>query len=75
MDDTTLATPTVPGAAAQTTSDRQEPETTQSPEPIVTTIVTKDGVRLFPQPTNDPLDPLSWDPGRRNRVFCIVWWM
>lgn len=34
--------------------------------------VSKDGVRLHPQPTPDPRDPLNWSTVRKNTVLGIV---
>ncbi|KAI9751275.1 MAG: hypothetical protein M4579_006128 [Chaenotheca gracillima] len=37
--------------------------------------MTKDGVRLHPQPTSDPLDPLNWTLWRKHIILGIVMWM
>lgn len=37
--------------------------------------LTRDGVRLHPQPTADPLDPLNWSKMRKNSILAIVMWM
>lgn len=37
--------------------------------------LTRDGVRLHPQPTADPLDPLNWTKARKNTILAIVMWM
>lgn len=34
--------------------------------------VTKDGVKLHPQPTGDPLDPLNWSSMRKHTILGIV---
>lgn len=39
---------------------------------IVEGAVTKDGIRIHPQPTTDPLDPLNWSPWRKNSILSIV---
>jgi len=36
--------------------------------------LTKDGVRLHPQPTSDPLDPLNWSSFRKHLILAIVMW-
>ena len=44
-------------------------------EPDSTTDVptlTKDGMRLHPQPTSDPLDPLNWTTGKKHSILAIV---
>ncbi|KAF2839660.1 major facilitator superfamily transporter [Patellaria atrata CBS 101060] len=35
-------------------------------------ILIKDGMRLHPQPTSDPLDPLNWTAMRKNSILAIV---
>ncbi len=37
--------------------------------------VIRDGVRLHPEPTCDPLDPLNWSRWRKLVVLGIVMWM
>ncbi|KAF1991444.1 MFS transporter [Aulographum hederae CBS 113979] len=32
----------------------------------------KDGFKLHPQPTSDPLDPLNWSSGRKHGILAIV---
>lgn len=36
------------------------------------TPVVKDGMKLHPQPTSDPLDPLNWSSARKNSILAIV---
>lgn len=36
--------------------------------------VTKDGMRLHPQPTSDPLDPLNWSSFKKHLILSIVMW-
>ena len=44
-----------------------------SPPPVgFGTIVTRDGVRVHPQPTIDPLDPLNWSSVRKNSILAIT---
>ncbi len=35
-------------------------------------IVLKNGLRLHPQPTSDPLDPLNWSKAQKNVMLAIV---
>ena len=35
-------------------------------------IVMRDGVKVHPQPTADPLDPLNWSAWRKNTILGIV---
>ncbi|KAI9795401.1 MAG: hypothetical protein M1833_007189 [Piccolia ochrophora] len=37
--------------------------------------ITKHGVRVHPQPTSDPLDPLNWSAWRKNTILGIVMFM
>ena len=37
--------------------------------------ISKDGVRLHPQPTADPLDPLNWSSFRKNTILAIVMYL
>jgi hypothetical protein len=39
---------------------------------LVESAVTKDGLKVHPQPTTDPLDPLNWSPWRKNSILAIV---
>lgn len=34
--------------------------------------VEKDGVRMHPQPTSDPLDPLNWSSFKKHSILGIV---
>ena len=36
------------------------------------TVVLKDGIRLQPQPTSDPYDPLNWSSFQKNSLLAIV---
>ncbi|KAF2141393.1 uncharacterized protein K452DRAFT_288096 [Aplosporella prunicola CBS 121167] len=36
------------------------------------TVVLKDGLKLHPQPTSDPMDPLNWSRARKNTILTIV---
>lgn len=35
-------------------------------------VVLRDGLKLHPQPTSDPLDPLNWSKAKKNTVLAIV---
>jgi hypothetical protein len=35
-------------------------------------MVMRDGIKLHPQPTSDPLDPLNWSRWRKNAILAIV---
>lgn len=34
--------------------------------------LSKDGIKLHPQPTSDPLDPLNWSGVRKHGILAIV---
>lgn len=34
--------------------------------------LTKDGIKLHPQPTSDPLDPLNWSSSRKHGILALV---
>lgn len=37
--------------------------------------VSKDGMRVHPQPTADPLDPLNWSSLKKHTILGIVMYM
>lgn len=37
--------------------------------------VTKDGVKVQPQPTADPLDPLNWPSFKKHTILGIVMYL
>lgn len=37
--------------------------------------VSKDGLKLHPQPTTDPLDPLNWSWMKKHTILAIVMYM
>jgi MFS family permease len=44
-----------------------------APPPVgVEKIITKDGLRLHPQPTSDPLDPLNWTSFQKHGILAII---
>lgn len=34
--------------------------------------ITRDGIRVHPQPTTDPLDPLNWSFVQKHSILAIV---
>jgi hypothetical protein len=34
--------------------------------------VAKDGMKMYPQPTSDPLDPLNWTSFKKHSILAIV---
>lgn len=39
---------------------------------VIESAVTKDGLKVHPQPTTDPLDPLNWSRWRKGCILSIV---
>ena len=37
--------------------------------------VSKDGLKLHPQPTADPLDPLNWTSWRKHTILAVVMYL
>ena len=37
--------------------------------------ISKDGVKLHPQPTADPLDPLNWSFAKKHTILAIVMYL
>jgi hypothetical protein len=35
-------------------------------------IVVRNGMRVHPQPTSDPLDPLNWSTVRKHSILTVV---
>ena len=47
-----------------------------APPPVgVENVVTRDGIRLHPQPTTDPLDPLNWSSFQKHSILGIVMYL
>ena len=69
-----LETPPDPEAVTPSSVSREKFEQSSiAPPPAgVDHIVTKDGMRLHPQPTSDPLDPLNWTFMQKHSVLAII---
>lgn len=50
---------------------KEKQEIDLGPSPV-DNVVTKDGMRMHPQPTTDPLDPLNWSGVRKHSILAIV---
>lgn len=37
--------------------------------------ISKDGLKLHPQPTADPLDPLNWSFAKKHTILAIVMYL
>jgi hypothetical protein len=37
--------------------------------------VARDGMKLHPQPTADPLDPLNWSSAKKHTILAIVMYL
>ncbi|EHY54005.1 hypothetical protein HRR83_004649 [Exophiala dermatitidis] len=53
-------------------NEKLESSTLAPPPPTVENIVTRDGFRIHPQPTSDPLDPLNWTSFQKHTILAIV---
>ncbi|RMZ81297.1 hypothetical protein DV737_g2573, partial [Chaetothyriales sp. CBS 132003] len=42
------------------------------PPPTTERVITRDGFRVHPQPTSDPLDPLNWSNIQKHSILAIV---
>lgn len=68
----------VPYSASQspTQSSHDDKEKAEIAPGLVDTViegaVTKDGLKVHPQPTTDPLDPLNWSRWRKGCILSIV---
>ena len=65
------------GHPAQTTNGAEDikekfERSSIAPPPVTDNIVTRDGFRLHPQPTTDPLDPLNWTFFQKHTILGIV---
>lgn len=60
--------------------EKKEKSTMNAPTDIVAAeryddvhdIVQQDGIKVHPQPTSDPLDPLNWSRLQKNGILGIV---
>lgn len=59
-------------AMRQPLSEKLEDSTIAPPPPTVENIITRDGIRVHPQPTADPLDPLNWSSFQKHSILAIV---
>ncbi|KAK6381314.1 hypothetical protein LTS17_004371 [Exophiala oligosperma] len=51
----------------------QVDQSTMAPfPPAAEHLVMKDGIRLHPQPTSDPLDPLNWSSFQKHSILAII---
>jgi len=53
-------------------SEKLAIETDATPSVTVEHVVTRDGFRMHPQPTTDPLDPLNWTSFQKHVILAIV---
>jgi hypothetical protein len=52
--------------------EKVEDSTVASTPPTIENLVTKDGFKLHPQPTSDPLDPLNWSSFQKHSILAVV---
>lgn len=65
-------TPTALSALPQEDKTKLEQSTVAPPPVGVDNVVTRHGVRIHPQPTTDPLDPLNWSSFQKHTILAIV---
>ncbi|EXJ94156.1 hypothetical protein A1O1_02549 [Capronia coronata CBS 617.96] len=66
-------TPQGDGEALQNGTHEKSESNTVAPHPAAAeNVVTRDGVRLHPQPTSDPLDPLNWSSFQKHTILAVV---
>lgn len=59
-------------APVGTLNEKLDAGTVAPSPPNVENVVTKDGIRVHPQPTTDPLDPLNWTFFQKHSILAIV---
>ena len=59
-------------AMQQPVKEKLEDSTVAPTPPILENLVTRDGFRLHPQPTTDPLDPLNWSSFQKHSILAVV---
>ncbi|KIX04437.1 uncharacterized protein Z518_05305 [Rhinocladiella mackenziei CBS 650.93] len=59
-------------AMLQPLNEKLEESTAAPPPPTVENMITRDGFRVHPQPTSDPLDPLNWSSFQKHSILAIV---
>lgn len=57
---------------ADSTKEKFEVGATTPPAAGIDHVITRDGMRLHPQPTSDPLDPLNWTSTRKHSILAII---
>lgn len=66
------ATPT-PTHSSQDEKEREKGELAPGlVDTVIEGAITKDGLKVHPQPTTDPLDPLNWSRWRKTSILSIV---
>lgn len=65
--------PIAEGEALQQPLDEKAEDGTIAPHPPgADNVVMKDGIRVHPQPTSDPLDPLNWTTFQKHTILAII---
>ena len=61
------------GVMSNDVLSEKEDGTIASPQgPVAENVVVRNGIRLHPQPTTDPLDPLNWSRMQKNTILGIT---
>jgi hypothetical protein len=59
-------------ASGQMLNEKLDTRTDAPIPPNVDNMITRDGLRVHPQPTADPLDPLNWSFFQKHTILAIV---
>lgn len=58
--------------SANASSDQLPDSTEKGAQLVGDTTVNKSGIKVHPQPTSDPLDPLNWSSLQKHVILAIV---
>lgn len=58
--------------SASASSDQMPVTIEKGTQVVCDAAVNKNGIRLHPQPTSDPLDPLNWSSLQKHAILSIV---
>lgn len=60
------------GQSVNASSDQLPASIEKGTQIVCDTAVNKNGIKLHPQPTSDPLDPLNWSSLQKHSILLIV---
>ncbi len=53
-------------------TEKVDQSTMAPPPPSAENLVMRDGIRVHPQPTSDPLDPLNWSSFQKHSILAVI---